>query len=474
MTSQLPVPLVGVQRPRILVRPPSVGSSGREAVDLAAHAGLVLDPWQQFVLEVGLAERADGKWAAFETAVVVSRQNGKGAIFEALALAKLVLFGRADSLFIYSSHEFKTSREAFRRIGMLIDQTPELSARLLRPVRNPSEFGYDFRNGSRLRFFARSGGSGRGWSADDVFFEEAFRLGPEMMAALLPTLSTRENPQVWYASSAALADSTQLHALRRRALAGEGVDRLAYMEFSAPEDADVHDREAWALANPALGYRLTEEFISSEVDALPDAVFRRERLSIPDLPSGEALFPMHSWAACADPDSRAKDPIALAVDVAPDRSSASIAAAGTRADGKPHVTIIESHAGTDWVVPRVAALVEKWQPSAVALDSAGPAGALVQDFTAADVDVVTATARDLTNACGRFYDLVVAGELRHRDEATLNIAAAAARRRNVGDAWAYTRRRDSDADISPLYAATLALWAHAEHGGPREPGVWFI
>ena len=470
--SPLPVPLVGVQRPRILVRPPSVSSSGREAVDLAAHAGLHLDPWQCLVLEVGLAERADGKWASFETACVVSRQNGKGAIFEALALAKLVLFG--SELFIYSSHEFKTSREAFRRIGILIDSTPELSSRVMRTVRNPSEFGYDFRNGQRLRFFARSGGSGRGWSADDLFFDEAFKLGGEAMAALLPTLSTRDNPQVWYASSAALADSDQLHALRRRALAGEGVERLAYMEFSAPEDADVHDREAWALSNPALGYRLSEEFIASEVEALPVDKFRRERLSIPDLPSGEALFPAHAWAACADPDSRAKDPIALAVDVAPDRSSASIAAAGTRVDGKPHVTVIESRPGTDWVVPRVKDLVAKWSPSAVALDAAGPAGALAQDFKAADVDVVTATARDLTNACGRFFDLVVAGELRHRDESGLNIAAAAARRRNVGDAWAYTRRRDSDADISPLYAATLALWAHAEHGQSGEPGVWFI
>ena len=471
-TSPVSAPLVGVQRPRILVRPPSVSSSGAEAVDLARHAGLVLDPWQQFVLEVGLAERADGKWAAFEAACIVSRQNGKGAIFEALALAKLVLFG--SELFIYSSHEFKTSREAFRRIGILIDSTPELSSRVLRTVRNPSEFGYDFRNGQRLRFFARSGGSGRGWSADDLFFDEAFKLGGEAMAALLPTLSTRDNPQVWYASSAALADSDQLHTLRRRALAGEGVERLAYMEFSAPEDADVRDREAWALSNPALGYRLSEEFIASEVDALPVDKFRRERLSIPDLPSGEALFPPHLWAACADPASKAKDPVAFAVDVAPDRSSATIAAAGVREDGKPHVTVVDSRPGTDWIVGRVAELVAKWRPSAVALDSAGPSGALVQEFEAASLDVVAASSRDLTNACGRFFDLVASGELRHRDESSLNAAAAAARRRNVGDAWAYTRRRDSDADLTPLYAATLALWAHAEHGRPFEPSVWFI
>jgi hypothetical protein len=41
-------------------------------------AGLILDPWQQFVLVNALGERADGRWAAFEVGVDVARQNGKG------------------------------------------------------------------------------------------------------------------------------------------------------------------------------------------------------------------------------------------------------------------------------------------------------------------------------------------------------------------------------------------------------------
>jgi phage terminase large subunit-like protein len=73
-----------------------------------------LDPWQEFVLAHALGERADGKWAAFEVGVMVSRQNGKGAILEARELAGLFLLG--ERLIIHSAHQFDTSLEAFRRL----------------------------------------------------------------------------------------------------------------------------------------------------------------------------------------------------------------------------------------------------------------------------------------------------------------------------------------------------------------------
>ncbi len=464
------MPLVGAQRPRLLVTPESLTTAGVEAVELAARAGLILDPWQQFALEVGLGERADGKWSAFEVCTVVARQNGKGALFEALALAKLVLFD--SQLFIYSSHEFKTSREAFRRIGSLIDATPELSSRVLKTVKNPSEFGYDFRNGARLRFFARSGGSGRGWSADDLFFDEAFKLDGAAMAALLPTLSTRPNPQVWYASSAALADSEQLHALRSRALSSEPGERLAYLEWSAPDDVDIRNREAWAMANPALGYRLTEEFISAEVDALPEAQFRRERLSIPDMATGEAAIPAAAWHECADKDSKVEDPVVFGLDVDPNRAGCTIDVFGRRADGLPHVAVVDDRSGLDWVVDRCVEL-QRHNPLCFALDPAGPAGALLQPMREAGLDVVEVPTRGLTQACGQLYDLVMARTLRHRDEGVLNAAVGGATWRPVGDARAWARK-SSASDIRPLYAATVALWAFGERDKPADPSVWFI
>ena len=83
--------LRGSQRPRLESIPASVLSEGARVAKLAARAGLVLDPWQEYVLDVGLGRRDDRMWAAFEVALIVSRQNGKGSILEALELAALFL-----------------------------------------------------------------------------------------------------------------------------------------------------------------------------------------------------------------------------------------------------------------------------------------------------------------------------------------------------------------------------------------------
>ena len=75
------VRLRGNTRPNLMSVPRHVVSSqGQDAVDLARMAGLRLDEWQQYVLAQGLAEERRNHWAAFEVALIVSRQNGKGAV----------------------------------------------------------------------------------------------------------------------------------------------------------------------------------------------------------------------------------------------------------------------------------------------------------------------------------------------------------------------------------------------------------
>ena len=76
-------------------------------------AGLELDPWQRYVLDVALRVRPDDRWAAFEVALIVARQNGKGAVLEARELAGLFLDLPDEKLILHSAHEFKTCSGAF-------------------------------------------------------------------------------------------------------------------------------------------------------------------------------------------------------------------------------------------------------------------------------------------------------------------------------------------------------------------------
>src|SRR5260370_15108121 len=93
-------------------------------------------------------------WAAFEVGLIVSRQNGKGAILEARELAGLFILG--EQLIIHTPHEFKTCNEAFRPLLMLIEKCPDLDHRLS-PVRTShGEEGIELTTGQRQPFLARS------------------------------------------------------------------------------------------------------------------------------------------------------------------------------------------------------------------------------------------------------------------------------------------------------------------------------
>lgn len=461
----------GAQRPRVSSVPPYSSSAGVEAVELAASAGLFLDPWQQFALHAALGERqSDGKWAAFEVGLIVARQNGKGSILEARELAGLFLFD--ERLILHSAHEFKTAQEAFRRVLSLVENTDDLRKRVARVRTSHGEEGIELQNGARLRFVARSTGSGRGFTGDCIILDEAYRLPPEALGALLPTLSARPNPQLWYTSSAGHTDSEVLRAVRDRGVKGDDPN-LCYLEWSAEPDMAPDDPEAWAQANPALGIRITDEHIAREFAAMPEREFLRERLGVWDDAEGiDSALSTSAWMACVDPSSQPGDPVAFALDVSPD-GSASIAVAGARTDDLLHVEVVEHRPGTTWVVSRLSDLIARWNPAAVLVDAGGPAGALLPDLERAAVQVTAVAGREVAQAAVGFASHVNQGTVRHIDQAPLNVAVAAARRRTLGDLWAFGRR-GSSVDISPLVACSLAAWGHAQsaHRAPQIIDLW--
>lgn len=452
----------------MLTSPPRQSSAGREAVALARSAGLHLDPWQELVLEEALGERPDGKWAAKQVGLIVPRQNGKGAILEALELAALFLFGM--KLVLHSAHEFKTASEAFRRIRFLIENTPDLDSKVANYRVSNGKEGIELLNGARLQFVARTGGSGRGFTGDLVILDEAYDLPPNTLDALVPTLSARmgmtdSGPQFWFTSSAPLPESDVLRRLRRRGTAGES--DLCFMEWSAPEDADLDDPASLAQANPALGYRVDAEFVEIERAALTAEGFARERFGIsPDPDERSLVIPFDRWQACEDPKSVFVGAPVVTVDVTPDRSRASIAASGLRKDGLPHVEVIQNDAGTAWVIPRLQQL--KTRPRRILVDATGPAGSLIAEGQAVGLEIEAVSTADHAKACGLLYDLAMQGRFRHGPDLVLEKALAGAVKRDAGDgAWLWSRK-NSLVDISPLVAVTIALWGASErHGTAR-------
>jgi hypothetical protein len=478
MTSTLDAPLsalLGDQRPRLQSVPPSASSEGDRVADLAAAAGLDLDDWERWVLDQGLGRVAGDQWAAFEACLIVSRQNGKGAILEALELAALFLDDFGVDLILHSAHEFKTASEAFRRVQGRIDNHPQLRRRVRQVYLQRGAESIELKNGKRLRFIARSGGSGRGFTADLVILDEAYELGDAAMAALLPTLSARPNPQIWYTSTAGLPTSAQLGRVRERGLSGRDPS-LAFFEWSAdPDDYDPADPACWARANPGLGIRITPSYIAKERAALAPDEFARERLGIGDYPAtagGWAVISRADWAALADPASSLPEgsPVAFAADADRNQAHGCIAVAGFREDGRLHAEVVDHRPGTAWIPGRLAELNAKWAPHAVVIDPKRQASPHIGETERLGVEITQPTARQMAQACAGFY--VAAHDTRslvHLGQPPLDAALSRAVKRELADSWAWDAPRGTD--LSPLVAVTLAAWAAAA-GQQQFFGAW--
>lgn len=461
MSSSRSDALVGRQSPRVALVPRARRSDADDAAFLSSAYGLTPLDWQFTVLEGMLRVRPDGMWASPRCGLAVPRQNGKNAILEVREL-----FGMIDrgERFLHTAHEVKTARKAFLRLASFFEnerQYPELADLVKEIRRTNGQEAIVLTNGGSVEFVARSKGSGRGFTVDCLVLDEAQELSEDSLAALLPTISAAPsgNPQTIYAGTPPSPIMAGDVWTRVRDSGVAGVDkRLCFFEWSVTGAVDLDDRSLWADTNPSLGHRLNIETLVDERESFDDQTFARERLGMWASLSSQQVIPAEAWALGADPDSSPLDPVAFAVDVTPDRASASIALAGRRFDGLPHIEVIENRPGTSWVVGRLVELRDKWAPSAVALDPGGPAGSLLVALEAAGLDPHLISTRELSQACGSFYDAATNGLLRHRDQPILNRALGAARKRPLGDAWAWHRKDATD--ISPLVAVTIALHSH--------------
>lgn len=444
-------------------------------------------PWQRDVLRGAMGVRRDGKWAAYEVAIWLARQNGKGYVTEALELFGAYML--RERKIVHSAHLFDTSQEAFNRTVEIIENSDWLRQRTAKVVRGKGSEGIHLTpamGGGRIEFKARTLHGARGLSGDRITLDEAYGLTTGHYQAMSPILATIPNPQIVYTSSppddktGMMPEDALAPSIRQRGVDGSD-PALASFEWSPAEGFDISDPDVWYACNPSLGYLIDEEYLRRqwrvfEASQRPSA-FATEHLGLwPDSAGAQwAVIPKGDWLDAADPDSRATDPVAFAVVISTDRQWSTICAAGEREDGLIHVTIVDRREGTGWVIPRLEELWHKWNPCAVVIDKGSPAATLALDAEAAGIDLLPIQARDVAAAAGGFYDGVAgrpswdseAGKMGedprvvrwrpHESQEPLTTAVAGAVKRSLSTAFAWDQLA-ATVDISPLIGVSNALW----------------
>ena len=449
--------------PTLVNRPASVGNRAEALRLFSASYGLTLDEWQYNVAEIFLGVDSRGFWSADMCGLVVSRQQGKTELTIALMLAGTILFD--EKLVVYSAHSAKTVREVFRRIKGYIDQVPALSKRVAKVFAADGREYIELKNGNRMEFFTRSKGNVRGFTANRIILDEAQEFPEEALEAIVYAVSAVPNHQIIITGTVP-GPSAQGEVLTRHhdLAVAHSSDRLAWAEWSAPPDADPDDEATVARVNPAYGYRLTKETVDRERFSSSSEGFGRERLCIWDSSRmGAAVIDPETWRAREVdinlPAAEIIDDMALGLDVNHSRDRASVSVAGMNKDGDYVVSLLQQFDNPDQAVKFIANAVEKNDVRAVVVDARSQAGTLVDSLKRHGVRATTTTERDMASACGTFFDGMYDGWLFHIGQPQLTIAQEQARKRPLlgGDAWAWNRR-SSSSDITPIVAASLALF----------------
>jgi hypothetical protein len=443
---------------------------------MAAAQRRPLMPWQQYVADVAYEVDDRGRFVYKLVIVTVPRQSGKTTLFGASMDHRALTVERARVWFT-----MQTGKDA---VDWLVNEHWPLLADFgklahLRLAAGSEHIRWEPTAGL-IRPFPPTPAGLHSKISDLVVVDECWSLdfirGQALDQAIVPTQATRENAQVLKCSTAGDAASVWWLGTVEQGRAAARADRrdgIAFFDWCCADDLDPCDPSSWPQYHPAYGRTIGEAAMHAALDMLGPEEFARaygNRWTS----TVARVIPLAAWRAAADPDLPLPEPgqVALAFDVAVDRSDATIVAAW-RDPGGGLLEVADYRPGVAWVPSRMLELIERWSPRAIGYDAAGPALDVADVLERAEVGLVGLKAREYAAACLSLLEALTVDPpaVRIRPHPNLDAAAAAAARRTLGDAWAWGRRQ-STVSISPLTAATCALWAY-DHA-PADLGAFRV
>lgn len=480
-------PLFGHTQPRLFTPPlrelTRETSYGFAVIDFARHVlGEPLDPWEEWAVIHAGELLPDGRPRFRQLLILVARQNGKTHLLKVLAL--FWLFVEQWPLTVGMSTNLDYAREAWEKAAEIAEAN-EVLATLLPKGRGRG--GIRRANGEqcitsvdncRYKIAASNRKGGRSLSIDRLILDELREHHDwEAWSAAVPAMNARPEAQVFCISNQGDDKSVVLDSLRDAALefikTGKGDRRLGLFEWSAPDGADLLDRQAWAAANPNLGYRIDPDAILGPAERAAqrggeeEASFRTEVLC-QRVKALDAAVDPGGWADCMEVGSMAelRSRVALCLDVSPDRQHATLAAAAVQADGRCRVEVVASWDGvgaTQELRRDLGQWVRKVGPQALGWIPNGPAAALAADLkerkgrvSPFPANCTTEEIRaEVSAVCMGLADLVDARQVVHSDDPLLNGHILSASKLWNGDVWRFSRKGEGQCDAA--YAAAGAI-----------------
>jgi phage terminase large subunit-like protein len=441
--------LRGATKPR-LQSPPLKGKSKIEDVkQLCEIIKMPLLPWQEYVLKDMLTVDTKGKWIRKTNLLLIARQNGKTHLARMLILAHLIKW--ETNVLIMSSNR-SMALDTFRQVTDILENNDHLKG-FVKQIRyaNGTE-SIEMLNGTRLDVVAATRDGSRGRSVNGLLFiDEVREITEEGFRAATPVTRAHPNSHTLLCSNAGDAFSTVLNDLRERAISYPPKS-FGFYEYSAPQYCKIDDHNAWALANPSLGYTISLESLAEAVSTSPIENTRTELLC-QWIDSLSSPWPHGVLEETSDStlEMTAGAYTVFGFDVSPSRRNGSLVAGQILPDGRIGIGILETYSSQVAIDElKMAASIKGWadiyKPRLVCFDKYATQ-TIADRLSQSGVMVEDVSGQQFYKACGDLLEGLVNHRVVHNGQVELiqqmNNCAA-----KVNDAAWRIIKRKSAGDIS--------------------------
>ena len=458
MAAKRSKPLRGATKPRLQNVPLKGKSKLDDVKEIAKILGEELLPYQEYVLKDMLTVDKNDLFIRKLNLLLISRQNGKTFLARMLILTHLIKWN-TDVLIMSSNRSM--ALETFRQVANALENNDHLKG-MVKQIRhaNGTE-SIEMLSGARMDVVAATRDGSRGRSISGLLYiDEVREISTDGYRAAMPVTRAHANSMTLLTSNAGDAFSEVLNDLRSRALENPPKS-FGFYEYSAPQYCKITDRAAWALANPALGYTITESAIEEAIATSPIENTRTETLCqwIDSLQSPWAHGVLEDTS-----DSTLTIPVGgytvFAFDVSPSRRNASLIAGQILPDGRIGVGILqtwESQVAVDDL--RIAVDIKGWadqyRPRQICYDKY-TAQSIADKLTNAGQITQDISGASFYQACGDLNDALNSKRLVHAGQTNwiqqMNNCAA-----KVNDsAWRIVKRK-SAGDVSGAIATAMVV-----------------
>jgi phage terminase large subunit-like protein len=429
----------------------------QDVLDIAKIIGEELLPWQEFILKDMLTVDKKGMWIRKSCLLLISRQNGKTFLARMLILAHLLKWDSKNVLIMSSNRSM--ALETFRQVAYALENNDHLKG-FVKQIRyaNGTE-SIEMLSGARLDVVAATRDGSRGRSADFLYIDELREISEDGYRAATPTTRARPNSQALFTSNAGDAFSTVLNDLRERAI-DYPPKSFGFYEYSAPQYCKIDDRNAWALANPSLGYTITEEAIEEAIATSPIENTRTETLC-QWIDSLSSPWP-HGVLEETSDNSLEMSVGAYTIfgfDVSPSRRNGSLVAGQLLPDGRIGIGILETYSSQVAIDElKMAASIKGWadiyHPRLVCYDKYATQ-TIADRLANAGVITEDVSGQQFYKACGDLLEGLVNHRIVHNGQAEfiqqMNNCAA-----KVNDsAWRIIKRKSAGDISAPIGLAMV-------------------